>query len=170
MQHLSSSKGDYREETRNCHCCRCSTVRSGSRGRYGSRYAKAPPAPVIAVYDWAGFYIGANGGWGESHSAILESLNNLTPADVGFGRTEAILAVGQRTTRAHRASHRRSTAASSTKSSWRASWRSGGVRYSRHTLSWPSRSASGLMEGAVMPLTRGEAIGYDSDLMVFSSR
>ena len=37
------------------------------------RYAKAPPAPVIAVYDWTGFYIGANGGWGESHSAITRA-------------------------------------------------------------------------------------------------
>jgi outer membrane immunogenic protein len=25
-----------------------------------------PPAPVIAVYNWSGFYIGANGGWGQS--------------------------------------------------------------------------------------------------------
>ena len=23
---------------------------------------KAPPAPVIPIYDWTGFYIGANGG------------------------------------------------------------------------------------------------------------
>jgi outer membrane immunogenic protein len=29
-------------------------------------YTKAPPAPVAAVYDWTGFYIGANGGWGTS--------------------------------------------------------------------------------------------------------
>jgi len=28
-------------------------------------YTKAPPMPV-AVYDWTGFYIGANGGWGSS--------------------------------------------------------------------------------------------------------
>ena len=28
-----------------------------------------PPAPVLApIYDWTGFYIGANGGWGQSHS------------------------------------------------------------------------------------------------------
>jgi outer membrane immunogenic protein len=31
-------------------------------------YTKAPPAPVIAVYDWTGFYIGANGGWGQAHA------------------------------------------------------------------------------------------------------
>src|SRR6266545_6992524 len=30
-------------------------------------YTKAPPAPIAAVYDWTGFYIGANGGWGSSH-------------------------------------------------------------------------------------------------------
>jgi outer membrane immunogenic protein len=30
-------------------------------------YTKAPPPPVAAVYDWTGFYIGANGGWGTSH-------------------------------------------------------------------------------------------------------
>ena len=30
-------------------------------------YVKAPPAPVAVVYDWSGFYIGANGGWGSSH-------------------------------------------------------------------------------------------------------
>src|SRR6186997_224445 len=28
-------------------------------------YTKAPPA-IAAVYDWSGFYIGANGGWGSS--------------------------------------------------------------------------------------------------------
>ena len=30
-------------------------------------YTKAPPAAVAAVYDWSGFYIGINGGWGQSH-------------------------------------------------------------------------------------------------------
>ncbi|MCA6109008.1 outer membrane protein [Bradyrhizobium cenepequi] len=29
-------------------------------------YTKAPPAPVAVVYDWTGFYIGGNGGWGTS--------------------------------------------------------------------------------------------------------
>ena len=30
-----------------------------------------PPAPVLApIYDWTGFYIGANGGWGESHNCV----------------------------------------------------------------------------------------------------
>jgi len=31
-------------------------------------YTKAPPA-VVAIYDWSGFYIGANGGWGNNHSS-----------------------------------------------------------------------------------------------------
>jgi outer membrane immunogenic protein len=30
---------------------------------------KAPPPPVVApIYNWGGFYIGGNGGWGESHN------------------------------------------------------------------------------------------------------
>ena len=29
-------------------------------------YTKAP-AMIAAVYDWSGFYIGVNGGWGSSH-------------------------------------------------------------------------------------------------------
>jgi outer membrane immunogenic protein len=27
-----------------------------------------PPAPLPAIYDWSGFYIGANGGWAQSHN------------------------------------------------------------------------------------------------------
>ena len=30
-------------------------------------YTKAPPPMVAAIYDWSGFYIGLNGGWGSSH-------------------------------------------------------------------------------------------------------
>ena len=29
-------------------------------------YTKAPPPMVAPIYDWTGFYIGANGGWGQS--------------------------------------------------------------------------------------------------------
>jgi outer membrane immunogenic protein len=29
-----------------------------------------PPAPLPVIYDWSGFYIGANGGWGQSHSCL----------------------------------------------------------------------------------------------------
>src|SRR5689334_10182171 len=32
--------------------------------------AVPPPAPVAAVYSWTGFYIGANGGWGQSHGCV----------------------------------------------------------------------------------------------------
>ena len=38
-----------------------------------ARPYKAAPAPmpyVAPIYDWSGFYIGANGGWGESHSCV----------------------------------------------------------------------------------------------------
>lgn len=32
-------------------------------------YTKAPPAPMAPpVYDWSGFYIGANGGWGNARN------------------------------------------------------------------------------------------------------
>jgi outer membrane immunogenic protein len=30
--------------------------------------AAPPPAPVLAVYNWTGFYIGANGGWAQAHN------------------------------------------------------------------------------------------------------
>src|SRR4051812_20713745 len=33
-------------------------------------YVKAPPAPIAVVYDWSGFYIGANGGWCQSHNCV----------------------------------------------------------------------------------------------------
>src|SRR6476619_958011 len=29
-----------------------------------------PPAPLPVLYNWTGFYIGANGGWGQSHSCV----------------------------------------------------------------------------------------------------
>jgi len=32
--------------------------------------AAPPPAPLPVIYNWSGFYIGANGGWGESHSCV----------------------------------------------------------------------------------------------------
>src|SRR5207344_2310596 len=41
-------------------------------------YTKAP-AMIAAVYDWSGFYIGANGGWGSSHN----SWNSNAPFLVG---------------------------------------------------------------------------------------
>jgi outer membrane immunogenic protein len=40
-------------------------------------YTKAPPPPPAPIYDWTGFYIGGNGGWGESSNCV-----NLDIADV----------------------------------------------------------------------------------------
>src|SRR5579862_9072843 len=37
---------------------------------------KAPPPPVIPMYNWTGFYIGVNGGWGQSDNCW----NVITPA------------------------------------------------------------------------------------------
>jgi outer membrane immunogenic protein len=42
-------------------------------------YTKAPPM-IAAIYDWSGFYIGANGGWGSSHNCW----DNTTPAGAFF--------------------------------------------------------------------------------------
>ncbi len=44
-------------------------------------YTKAPPMVQAAVYDWTGFYIGGNGGWGNSHN----SWNALSPNGNFFG-------------------------------------------------------------------------------------
>jgi outer membrane immunogenic protein len=43
--------------------------------------ASPPPAPVVAIYSWSGFYIGANGGWGQSHGCV----DFLTPAGTVAG-------------------------------------------------------------------------------------
>src|SRR5215470_5412336 len=29
-----------------------------------------PPAPLPVIYNWSGFYIGANGGWAQSHNCV----------------------------------------------------------------------------------------------------
>src|ERR1700755_1092417 len=41
-------------------------------------YPKAPPAPLPVIYNWSGFYIGANGGGGWSHKC-WDTTNFLTP-------------------------------------------------------------------------------------------
>jgi outer membrane immunogenic protein len=43
---------------------------------------KAPPM-VAPIYDWSGFYIGGNGGWGESHSCL--DFFNATGVDFADG-------------------------------------------------------------------------------------
>ena len=35
-----------------------------------ARPYKAPPPVIAPVYDWSGFYIGANGGWAQSHNCV----------------------------------------------------------------------------------------------------
>jgi outer membrane immunogenic protein len=42
-------------------------VGAASAADMAPRYAKAPPPIVAPIYNWGGFYIGANGGWGSSH-------------------------------------------------------------------------------------------------------
>jgi outer membrane immunogenic protein len=32
-------------------------------------YTKAPPPMIAAIYDWSGFYVGINGGWGSSRKS-----------------------------------------------------------------------------------------------------
>src|SRR4051812_19281101 len=29
-----------------------------------------PPAPIIPIYNWTGFYIGGNGGWAQNHNCV----------------------------------------------------------------------------------------------------
>ena len=53
-------------------------------------YTKAPPM-IAAVYDWSGFYIGVNGGWGSSHKCwdlvgppvLAEGCHDATGGTVG---------------------------------------------------------------------------------------
>jgi outer membrane immunogenic protein len=48
-------------------------------------YTKAPVMPV-AVYNWGGFYIGANGGWASSHNCWdLINFNGIAGGPVGEG-------------------------------------------------------------------------------------
>src|SRR3569832_1338674 len=51
-------------------------------------YTKAPPY-VAAVYDWTGFYIGINGGWGQSRDRRLDPtrvfISSATPNGGVFG-------------------------------------------------------------------------------------
>ena len=44
------------------------TVSASAADLAARPYTKAPPM-VAAVYDWSGFYIGANGGWGRAATA-----------------------------------------------------------------------------------------------------
>jgi outer membrane immunogenic protein len=44
-------------------------------------YTKAPPPMMAAIYDWSGFYIGLNGGWGSSRKCW----DFTTPTGTFFG-------------------------------------------------------------------------------------
>jgi outer membrane immunogenic protein len=49
-------------------------VTSASAADLAARpYVKAPPPAVVAIYDWSGFYIGINGGWGSAHKCWSET-------------------------------------------------------------------------------------------------
>jgi len=52
-----------------------------------------PPAPVIApIYDWTGFYIGGNGGWGQSNSCLnFVDLTGLNFADGCASRSGGLI-------------------------------------------------------------------------------
>ena len=53
-------------------------------------YTKAPPPMVAAVYDWTGFYIGINGGWGSSHNSWTNTAVGGVPfAPLGEGSHDA---------------------------------------------------------------------------------
>ncbi|WP_426442859.1 outer membrane protein [Bradyrhizobium genosp. P] len=52
-------------------------------------YTKAPPM-IQAVYDWSGFYIGINGGWGSSHNSWTNTAVGGVPfAPLGEGSHDA---------------------------------------------------------------------------------
>ena len=38
---------------------------------------------IAALYDWSGFYIGANGGWGSSHSCWTNTSVGAGPLCIG---------------------------------------------------------------------------------------
>jgi outer membrane immunogenic protein len=63
-------------------------------------YTKAPPPPVVAIYDWSGFYIGGNGGGGWSHTCwdlvAVAGLGTLaTPLNEGCHNASGATAGGQ---------------------------------------------------------------------------
>jgi hypothetical protein len=61
-------------------------------------YTKAPPM-VAAIYDWSGFYVGANGGWGSSRnrwdsvSPFLVGATNAKVTAQGFAQEDKVLLV-----------------------------------------------------------------------------
>jgi outer membrane immunogenic protein len=59
-------------------------------------YTKAPPMIQAAVYDWTGFYIGGNAGWGNSHNSWnLLNLDGSTFGSEGSNNADGGFAGGQ---------------------------------------------------------------------------
>jgi outer membrane immunogenic protein len=54
---------------------------SASAADLAARYTKAP-APIAAVYNWTGFYIGAHAGWGWNEG---DTFTNFLPSPAAFG-------------------------------------------------------------------------------------
>lgn len=54
-------------------------------------YTKAPPPMIAALYDWSGFYIGANGGWGSGRKCwdVSNNAGILVAAGVAEGCHDA---------------------------------------------------------------------------------
>ncbi len=55
-------------------------------------YTKAPPPMISPVYDWSGFYIGINGGWGQNRDCRS---GVITGADFGCHDANGGTAGGQ---------------------------------------------------------------------------
>jgi outer membrane immunogenic protein len=57
-----------------------------------ARPYKAPPPVIAPMYDWSGFYIGANGGWGESRNCLdVLPLTGLAISDGCVSRSGGLL-------------------------------------------------------------------------------
>jgi outer membrane immunogenic protein len=60
------------------------TTVAASAADMAPRYYKAPPPIVAPIYNWGGFYVGVNGGWGSSHNCYTNTAIFAVPV-VHFG-------------------------------------------------------------------------------------
>src|SRR5216684_6030486 len=58
-------------------------------------YSKAPPQMIAVVYDWSGFYIGLNGGWGSSRKCWDNYVAGVLVASEGCHNATGGVAGGQ---------------------------------------------------------------------------